>query len=855
MTEPLSHARAGPATGLPLVLTSLLGREQDIAGLRTRLLDDDARLVTLTGPGGSGKTRLAVAVAEAVAVEDGSAVAFVDLSAVRDAAGLWTAVARAFDLPDEGGGPDAAVSAFLRDRTMLLVLDNLEQIAGAARPIRALLAASPGLTVLATSRTPLRLAGEQRWPVEPLPLPLTAAVQSVRANPAVCLFVARARLIKPDFALTDANAATIADICRRLDGLPLAIELAAVRARLLSPEALLARLSGRLSLLAGGAEDLPDRQRTMRDAIAWSYDLLTEPEQRLFRRLSVFVGGFTLEAAESVGGEEALDVLARLVDHSLVSPTGDAGDATRFRMLETVREYGIDQLAVRQEGDVAIDGLVAWVSHLAAKAPRRTRTGADVLPNEILRREQPNIAEALGQLEARGDRRRTLDVVTGFGPWWLEHGYYATAADWTARALGAPETGHPRERAQALVSLGTALHLLGRHDEETAALRRAEDLFRRIDDEPGEAFARYRVGLLHYSQGRHAEARSSFEASMATYRRLADAAGQLMAENCLALVLLDLGEYETAADIYERHLADARRSNDRDALAITLHNLGCIASELDDDARAVRYFAEAQPLSENGQRDGLSQNLSMLGWHTVRLGDDIQQGLAHCERGIAIATEDRNRWALSVGLYSRGRARLHLGHPHQTETDLKEALSLRRDLGVRWGMAQTLHALAILAHHTGQPESAARLLGAGDGVRRRMGLPVTTRNPELDRLRDESTTRRYLAAYRDGVHLDDDRAVALGLQTEFAPSDAPAARRVDPSISLNAPSSLGDPDLTPREVEVLKLVAAGKTNAEIGDALFISPLTAKTHVANLLGKLGVDNRAAAATWATHRGLA
>ena len=343
---------------LPVQPTPLIGRQHEIEAVRALLARQDVRLVTLSGPGGTGKTRLSLqAAADSIDdFQDGAF--FVELAPISDPALVVPAIAQVVGLQDVGGRTDLnALVDFLRDRRQLLLLDNFEQILAAAPIVADLLGAAPGLKVLVTSRAVLRLRGEHELPVPPLGLPEPehrSLAQELASYPAIVLFSQRATAARPGFALTDENALAVTDICRRLDGLPLAIELAAARVKLLAPQAMLARLERRLPLLTGGARDLPERQRTLRDTIAWSYDLLDESERRLFRRLAVFVGGCTVEAAEAIGsvdgepGADVFDGIASLVDKSLLRQHDGPDGEPRFTMLETIREFGLEQLASRR---------------------------------------------------------------------------------------------------------------------------------------------------------------------------------------------------------------------------------------------------------------------------------------------------------------------------------------------------------------------------------------------------------------------------------------------------------------------------------------------------------------------------
>ncbi|MGH2530939.1 MAG: ATP-binding protein [Thermomicrobiales bacterium] len=447
---------------LPAPVTPLVGRERETKDVQDLLLRDGVRMVTLTGPGGVGKTRLALDVATALESEFGG-VGFVSLAPIRAVDLVPSAIARSLGIRESGTQPlDERLRARLRDAHLLLLLDNFEHVEDAAPLIAELLVACPRIRALVTSRAPLRVSGEHEYPVPPLRVPETPvrpAVADLARTEAVTLFCQRARAVRPDFVLHEANAAVVAEICRRLDGLPLAIELAAVHIKVLSPRDLLTRLTNRLQILVGGSRDLPARLQTMRDAIAWSYDLLSPEEQALFRRLSIFVGGCTLDAAKWVmaeGGKrkadateaegrgrkaesddgsaavrrppsasDVLDGIASLVDKSLLRRTDQDEGEPRFEMLETIREYGVDQLAASGEETTARARHTAWYLALAERAEPELTGPEQISWLERLECEHANLRGALAWLSEGERAEQALRLAGALSHFWAVHGHWA----------------------------------------------------------------------------------------------------------------------------------------------------------------------------------------------------------------------------------------------------------------------------------------------------------------------------------------------------------------------------------------------------------------------------------------------
>jgi len=611
---------------LPIPPSPIIGRAADLTHV-SGLLEPSAaaaRLVTLVGPGGVGKTRLALAVAAQVGPHYRDGVVFVDLAPLHDARLVAAMIARALEVRDAGGASaQALLMAHLRQRQHLLVLDNFEHLLGAAPLVAELLAGCAALTVLATSRAALRLRGEHCVALAPLAVAdATQPLAAIAAAPAVQLFVERAQAIVPEFALTEANAGDVARICGQLDGLPLAIELAAARVDVLPPRALLCRLERRLAGLPTGAADLPARQRTLRTALAWSHGLLAPAEQALFRRLAVFAGGWTLEATEAVcpraGGlapDAILDSLASLVRHSLVQRVESADGEPRFRMLETLREYAAEQLDTAGESDAVRSVHRDWCLRLAVQAAPEL-TGADQQRwLDQLHAEAANIHAALAWSLAAGHGLPALRLATAMWRFWWVRGYLGEGRRWLAEALAQAGAAPQAERAAALFGAGMLAWAQGDASAARAMFEQSLPL-RRLVGNPGEV-AETLNGLamtLHVA-GKAAPAQAAYDESLRLYRAIGDGWGSANPLAGLATIARDRGDWQHASALLAESLRLRRARGDQHGTARSLYDIGLVQLRLGDTARAAAALRESLQLYRAiGNHTGLASVLVAMAW-------------------------------------------------------------------------------------------------------------------------------------------------------------------------------------------------------------------------------------------------
>jgi predicted ATPase/DNA-binding SARP family transcriptional activator len=615
--EPVVQVATQPRTNLSTPLTPLIGREREVDAVSTLLGRTDVRLVTLSGPGGVGKTRLGLQVGAAVRDLFADGIFFVPLAPISDPDLVVAAITQTLDVKEMGGQLlIECLTVALRDKQLLLILDNFEHLGDAAPRIAELLAAVPGIKALVTSRVVLRLSGEHEFPVSPLTLPdlvVLPSVETLGRIPAVALFVERARAVKPDFVLTTANARAVAEICARVDGLPLAIELAAARVKLFSPQALLARLGSRLKTLTSGARDLPARQQTLRATIDWSYNLLTAAEQTLFARLGVFVGGCTLEAAEvvcnsNIGLEIAvLDGLAALVDKSLLQREEEPGSELRFTMLETIREYALEQLVTHGELAGAQQQHASYYLGLGELAETGLSGPEQMVWLAQLECEYTNLRAVLQWAVEHGAVETGLSLAAALRLLWSECGHVAEGRKWLEEFLGSSSRQPFALRAKALYVAGHLATMQGDYPGAHAPLRESLALSRALGDKHGIATTLNVLGFTAIGQGDHQQAMALLEESRALFQELGNKEGMALSLLRLGTVMYLQGDYAWAVAMCQESLTLVQEQDNKLLMAWTLKHLGNLAQRQGDARQAVALLGKSLALfQEAGHIVGLT---------------------------------------------------------------------------------------------------------------------------------------------------------------------------------------------------------------------------------------------------------
>lgn len=742
-----------PPNNLPAQLTSLVGREEELSALQRLLLDAEVRLVTLMGPGGVGKTRLALQVAEDLLEHYQDGVFFVDLTFITQAERVLSTIAQVLGIKAETEGSTLeALAGHLRSRTTLLLMDNFEQVLDAAPHIAELLRECPQVKILVTSRAALHIRGEHEFQVQPLSLPARDRLDdpaAISQSPAVTLFVKRAVAIRHDFALTPTNAGIVAQICARLDGLPLALELAATQVKALTPQAMLARLDHRLSLLTSGTRDMPARHQTLRAAIDWSYSLLPEDEKRLFRLVSGFAGGAALDAVEAVarrwpstdGGRDERSVLVTvgaLIDKSLLRQTAIEGEP-RYSMLETLREYGIEQLTALREME---DLRRAHAEYYLALAEELEPDLGGPKQGELLDRleqEHDNMRAALSWATTKQETELALRLCVALWWFWRVRGHGAEGRRWLETALAMPNNVPEGSEASAKIKLQRI------HSHNAA-------------------------GVLAYEQGDYEQAIKFHEGTLALGREMGRLPSIAAALNNLGLVARAQGDYLKAHSLYEESLEIRRKigiegPDHKWNIAINLNNLGVVAVELGDYEVALALHEDGLALRrEVGDKRGIAMGMHNLGY-VLALQGRYEEARAMQDESLGLNREIGDKWGMAYALNSLGQIDLSTGDLAGALENYTEAVGLRMSIGDKEGIADTLDGLASVAAATGQNELAARLLGTAGALRDGTGLHIapTVRNfyeRILSTVRDRLGERHFKAAWHEGRGMSPEQVLA-----------------------------------------------------------------------------------------------
>jgi predicted ATPase/DNA-binding CsgD family transcriptional regulator len=900
---------------VPTFLTPLIGREQDIVAISALLLSSEVRHLTLLGPGGIGKTRLSVQVAAELRSAFADGICFVALAAILSPDLLMPTIAHELNLPEKSLSPFEHVKEFLREKQLLLILDNFEQLVQAAPQLESLLGACPGVKILVTSRIALRIQSEQQVIVAPLELPdlkQLPAKEMLAHYASVALFIQRAQTYVPNFDVTATNAAALAEICVRLDGLPLAIELAAARIKLLPPRSLLPRLARRLQVLTRGASTLPARQQTLRATIQWSYDLLDAWEQRLFRRLSVFVDSCTLEAIEALcaalddtGSGETISVLDgvdSLIEKSLLRlPTlEEQEEEPRLHMLETIREYGLECLAATGEMAAARQAHAEYYLRLTEEIEPKLAGPEQAVWLDRLEHEHANVRMALQWLLERGEMHHDMEMPLRFGGilrrFWLVHGHLQEGRTFLERALALSEGVTSPVRAHALNAAANIALNQGDVDRAEVLAEEGRTLYQKVGGTRGIAFSLHQLERVARARGNLSASRLLSEEALALFKLVGDKERVAWSLFRLARLHREQGEYSSAYALAHESLTMHRELGNKEGIASALFQLAHVLFvSQGDQARAHTLLEECLALyRELGDKEDMADCFSLLSQLALSQGDtDTARSLA--EESLTLSREIGDREGIVESQPYLARVLAAQGN-HAAARDLyEESLIVAEKMGNKINIAICLEGLAEVAVAQGDGEAslagthseelpslwAARLWGAAESLRETIGAPLpavdrATNEPAVAHARAQSDAQVFVNAWNEGRTLSREGASVAQIITKSAlhgvpppsaekPTEQRTPAKIQPVVSVPTNTQPAAPtppkkavsypdELSAREVDVLRLVALGWSNAQIAEHLVISARTVNSHLTSIYRKIQVTSRSAATRYAIEHGL-